>query len=237
MRARQRHFNAKDIGASGVYDSRYISGLSNNDVLGTWSSRTGTNNATQSTEASKPTYKTNQLNGNPVVEFDGSNDFLEFSKLNGSAAWALCVVKRTSTNTFQTYLFITNTAGTNPTLAAAVHNDAGYGPVIVGNSGNLLYAKGGTLSQDTWRSLFVVWLGGGSSGATYYNAWDNGNAVTLGNSSFVGNAPKSASYIAADAGPWGGQMALVVFAFASPSGSVRKRVNHAAGYSFKIACS
>ena len=237
MRARQRHFNAKDVGAAGVYDARYLSGLSNNDAVSTWSSRTGTNDATQATAASKPIYKTNQLNGNPVLEFDGSNDWFQLSKLDASQAWGLCVVKRTSANTYQQLFQITNTAGTNPTFTAAVHNDASYGPVILGNGGNVLYGKGGTLSQDTWRSLYLVWLGGGSSGATFYNAWNDGASITLSNSSFVGNDPKSVSYIARDGGPWGGQMALVVLALVSSTNPVRKRVSHAAGYSFKIACS
>ena len=239
MRARQRHFNAKDAGASCVYDARYITGLANNDAVSTWSSRTGTNDATQGTAANRPVYKTNQFNGNPVVEFDGTNDRLEFSKLNASAAWALCVVKRKSTNTYQTIFVIQNTAGTNATFAGSVHSDPAYGPVIFGNhqGGFPNWPKGSSVRNDSWRSLYLVWLGGGYNGTTFYNGFDDGVSFALTNSGNIGAIPGATSFIGLDSGSWGGQMAQLVFATTSSTDSIRKRVSHAAAYSFKLASS
>lgn len=239
MRARHRHFNARFAGASGVYDARFISGLSNNDAVSTWSSRTGTYDATQATSGNRPTYKTNQFNGNPVVEFDGTNDRLGFDKLNASAAWMLSLVKRTSTNTYQTILNVENTAGNNSTFAASVHNDPSYGPVIFGNSqgGFPQWAKGSSLRNDSWRSLYLVWKGGGYSGFGFYDGWDDGVSLTLTNSGNIGPYSKTVSSISTDTEPWGGQMALVIFALTSVTNSVRKRVSHAAAYSFKLASS
>lgn len=239
MRARHRHFNAKDAGAACVYDARYISGLANNDAVSTWSSRTGTNDATQGTAANRPTYKTNQFNGNPVVEFDGTNDRLEFNKLNASSAWSLCVVKRTSTNTYQQLFNVENTAGNNSTFGAAVHNDPSYGPVIFGSggSGSTAWAKGSSLRNDAWRSLYLVWLGGGTSGTSFYNGWDDGVSFSLTNSGNVGATAKTTSFIGFDSGSWGGQMAQVVIALISSTDSLRKRVSHSAAYSFKLASS
>ena len=239
MRARQRHFNARDAGASGVYDARFISGLANDATVGTWSSRTNSNDATQSTEANKPLYKTNQLNGNPVVQFDGSNDRLEFSKVDGNSAWVLAVVKRTSANQYQNTFSLQNTAGTSQVLSFALHNDAAYGPVIFGSGGGggITWAKGSTLRVNEWRSLYLVWLGGGTSGSTYYNGWDDGVSFTLSNSGTVSASAKSTSFLGFDSSPFGGQMALVVFAVTDSTNSLRKRISHAAAYSFKLASS
>lgn len=54
-----------------------ITGSNDGDSVTTWTDSSGnTNNATQSTAANKPTYKTNIINGNPVVRFDGVDDNL-----------------------------------------------------------------------------------------------------------------------------------------------------------------
>jgi len=51
--------------------------LSDNDAVATWADESGLgNDATQATAGSRPTYKTNILNGNPVVRFDGTDDYL-----------------------------------------------------------------------------------------------------------------------------------------------------------------
>lgn len=239
MRARHRHFNPKDAGASGVYDARFISGIANNAAVGTWNSRTGTNTATQATSANQPIYRTDQLNGNPVLQFDGTNDFLRFDKRDASAAWALCVAKRTSTNIYQNLILVQNIAQTIHTFLMVVHNDTNYGPVLVGNGGggSSLMAKGSTLRNDQWRSLYGVWLGGGSSGASFYNAWDDGVSITLTNSGIVGASNQTSSLIASSPNGWGGQIAQIVFGLSSSTDPRRKRASHAAAYSFKLASS
>lgn len=54
-----------------------ITGLVDTDPVTTWPDSSGLgNDATQATAAKKPTYQTNELNGKPVVRFDGTDDFL-----------------------------------------------------------------------------------------------------------------------------------------------------------------
>lgn len=54
-----------------------IGGLSDTDPVATWNDSSGVgNNATQGTAGLRPTYRTNQINGLPVVRFDGSDDRL-----------------------------------------------------------------------------------------------------------------------------------------------------------------
>ena len=68
MRARQRHLNPKAAGASVVFDSRYITGLSDGDNVSSWNDRSGNaNNAT--TASNYPTYETDGQGGNSVVRF------------------------------------------------------------------------------------------------------------------------------------------------------------------------
>jgi PKD repeat protein len=56
---------------------------SNGTAISSWTDRSGNNNnATQGTSAYRPLYSTNQLNGRAVVDFDGSNDFLNTSAIS-----------------------------------------------------------------------------------------------------------------------------------------------------------
>lgn len=56
----------------------------NNDPVGTLvDSSSAGNNATQSTSANKPTFKTNEINSLPAISFDGTNDSLDLA----SGAW------------------------------------------------------------------------------------------------------------------------------------------------------
>jgi len=58
-------------------DASQITGLNDGDAVATWSDLSGQSNSlTQGTASQKPTYKTNILNGKPVVRFDGVDDRL-----------------------------------------------------------------------------------------------------------------------------------------------------------------
>lgn len=51
--------------------------LSNNDPVSTWTDRSGNGrDATQTSSGNKPTFLTSQLNSLPVIDFDGSNDYI-----------------------------------------------------------------------------------------------------------------------------------------------------------------
>ena len=65
------------------YDANQLS-LSDNDDVSTWTDMSGNGfHATQSTADKKPHFKTNVVNGKPVVRFDGTDDCLAIS---GSAS-------------------------------------------------------------------------------------------------------------------------------------------------------
>lgn len=55
-------------------------GLSNNTPVSSWTDFSGNNNhAAQAIGAQQPIFKTNQLNGVSAVDFDGTDDFLQFT--------------------------------------------------------------------------------------------------------------------------------------------------------------
>lgn len=58
-------------------DAAQITGLVDADPVTTWNDLSGNaRNASQATSANKPTYRTSQINGLPVVRFDGTDDFM-----------------------------------------------------------------------------------------------------------------------------------------------------------------
>jgi hypothetical protein len=77
MRARHRHFNSGALGSCGLLlDSRKIS-LADGTSISQWDDASGNaRHAVQSTADQRPKLELGELNGNPVVRFDGSNDNL-----------------------------------------------------------------------------------------------------------------------------------------------------------------
>jgi hypothetical protein len=58
--------------------------LNNNDAVATWTDSSGNeNDATQATSGNRPVFKTNILNGKPVVRFDGTDDWMSVPSSTG----------------------------------------------------------------------------------------------------------------------------------------------------------
>jgi hypothetical protein len=70
--------------------------LNDGDAVGTWAdSSANANDAMQATAANKPTFKTNIVNGKPVVRFDGVNDYLNLpNAFSGLTAAEVFIVLR-----------------------------------------------------------------------------------------------------------------------------------------------
>ena len=72
-------------------DASQITGLNDGDAVASWTDLSGNgNHATQSTAAAKPTYKTNIINGLPVVRFDGGDFLSTFT--TGITNWSMWFV-------------------------------------------------------------------------------------------------------------------------------------------------
>src|SRR5262245_37132262 len=71
-------FTPADVSGLVVWLRADALGLNDGDPVGTWTDGSGNGrDLTQATAAKKPTYKTNIVNGKPVVRFDGVDDRLK----------------------------------------------------------------------------------------------------------------------------------------------------------------
>lgn len=79
--------------------------LNNNDPVSTWADSSGNgNDATQATGINQPLYITNVVNGNPIVRFDGSNDYMDTPALTCARPNTVIIcasqTSKTTTGTF-----------------------------------------------------------------------------------------------------------------------------------------
>ncbi len=74
-------FVPTDIAGCQIWlDANQIEGLNDGDLVTTWSDVSGAgNDAAQATATNKPTYKTNIVNGLPVVRFDGNDNYMKIT--------------------------------------------------------------------------------------------------------------------------------------------------------------
>jgi hypothetical protein len=224
MRARQRHFNARGFGANLVLDARFID-QSDNTAVTSWIDRSGnSNNADQSTVANQPTFQTNEINGNPVVQFDGAsipnNDFLNISN-------------PIELNNFEMIGIVNRAASAQTVLLAS---DAASGSrTYVGIYGSL--------------GACIQFENGAFTGLLTENTSEN-SIYGFNNSSFFKNLTKTnwstarpnitarfarVGYRVASGERLNGKIGSL-FIFPNLTESSRKRVTHAAAFSFKISC-
>lgn len=87
-------FSPSDIaGLTRWYKADALS-LNDNDAVATWTDSSGNVNATQGTGANQPTYKTNIVNGKPIVRFNGTSTRLSIGDLSAlTAAEGFIVIK------------------------------------------------------------------------------------------------------------------------------------------------
>ena len=90
-------------------DADAITGLSDGNAVATWEDQSAEgNDLAQATADYRPTYQTGELNGKPVVRFDGSNDFLEvnsFASGTISQPNTVFMVVRDNVASGNTYIF------------------------------------------------------------------------------------------------------------------------------------
>src|SRR5439155_17313853 len=76
-------FSPAEIGGLKLWLKADALALNNNDPVSTWTDSSGNGNSPTSSGTKRPTYKTNVLNGKPVVRFDGIDDHLDKTFVTG----------------------------------------------------------------------------------------------------------------------------------------------------------
>lgn len=244
MHRRARHLNPASAGAAMALDSRFITGLSDGDPVSTWSDRGGSANSVTQSGTARPTFETNDQGGQPVLLFDGSDDFL-----NGGDILDI------GTNSLTMIVVAKRFSGVNTTLAGksrAAATDARYS--LLRESNNMLalygFGGGGTVASvadtstsarintlEIQRTVAVRLIFNGTQQASTAITGSDINNLNSTDSFFVGayqgsggSTPPLAGYY------WNGTIAqvLVMFEVNSP---LRRRLEHAAAFAFKIPCS
>jgi hypothetical protein len=145
--------------------------LSDNDPVTSWTDLSGNDyHAIQNTTANQPTFKTNVMNGKPVVRFDGDNDYL----LTGTFSSAL-----SQPNTVFV-VWQTNSTGTQFVIDGINKNDRHAIFQGTGGGNNVAFHAGSTLSyaKDTpfEQAIITSALFNGANS----EVWENGEIKLTG---------------------------------------------------------
>lgn len=243
MRARQRHLNPRDAGANIALDARFITGLSNNDAVTTWPTRTNNSrDATQTTAARKPTYLTAQQGGNPVVDFN-NDGMTESTGVNGSTAnlTTLVCLKSFAYN---------GTAGGGALVSCGTSSTQDY---LIGRTSSIYLDQANNGVDGSATSSVVngvqiqthVYDGGETGNANRFKFFYTGTQKTMTFDYTVpatinpsgGYAIGNYSVAAAGDNNWwlvGGMCSISIYKL-SLSNALRRRLESAAATSFKIA--
>lgn len=223
MHRRARHLNTRHAGASLVLDARRVTGLSDGDPVSTWSdvsgnSRHGTNSLT-----ARPTYKTKIQGGQPVIRFDGSNDYLNVASpfTFAPTAFSLMVYKRL-------------TAGHLMSPLCGSTNQTGY--PIFEYSNNTLYVTSTTATAlsggigAAWR-VSETSAGPGTALAVRMN----GAAITLGGHGYP-SSPNNMTVIGARLPSEfsNGDIAVITIIRSALTEPLKRRLAHSAAFAFKV---
>ena len=230
-----------------MLDSRYIN-QSNDTVVSEWTDRSGNaNNAAQATALQQPRFITAVVGGNGVVRFDGSNDFLSIPdsdtldsstyihifagyRMRQSSSVGTIVGKRRNdaAGTYNYALYsisLTNYC----TFGESSPVQDNYGVLSAAEVTNTNYIFNYSYKQNSFNAFR-----NGTSQST--SQLLNGSATISGNSATfqIGNGPSSGI---ANQWPASVDLFFVYFLKDEITTALRKRTEHAAAYSFKIACS
>lgn len=188
-----------------------ILGLSDSDAVAQWVDSSGNgNHAAQGTGANQPTYRTNVLNGKPVVRGDGIDDFLSFALPADTSRTIFVVAKQVAATNGRavfsggTHAFLTSFGGS-----------WSYDSNSVGAGGG-----GGGVSTN-WTAV-VLKVMSASSMATYINGgapsyFDPFDTITTSTAfTLLANA--------AGLNPWNGDIAEIIAYDSALSDPDRQRV-------------
>lgn len=234
MRARHRHFNPRDAGATAAFDARYGIAVANDAGVDTWSNRTGSNNATQSNETKRPAFKsTGGNNSTPALLFDGIADALTHSiAALGAPSLFVALAQRTGGAAFAP---VASFMPPNTSNYSTMYS-TGYGTGSV-NWGHVPVNSGQSI-LNTWRILSAKPASTATSNSSTTVWTDGANETTTTGSRYGGDAENRRALGSSTGNTdfFAGSMSVVIAIPADVGNPLRKRIEHATAYSFKISC-
>jgi hypothetical protein len=170
----------------------------------TWYDQSGNSrDATQATAINQPQIVSNGsiiLEGTkPTLQFDGTNDRLEFAEIALTAATGLLTLKRNASPTYQEPFSVGHPSQNYTAFGMSMNEDNNYGRLLTYAQANGTFGgKNGLVGSLTDYKLFsAIWNGLGINGASFYKIYNNGSLQSLTNSLTIGIANSGASLIGA----------------------------------------
>jgi len=250
MRARQRHLNKSLHTTACAFDSRFLSGFSDGNAVDSWTDLSANGrNATQSTSANRPIYKTAIQGGNPIVRFDGSNDTLRTSSFaSATEATAIMILSASSWNNPGAYRqgFVHGYGATSAETTGSSFLVQAGGNFLYWASGDLFAygngynntnpkAAGAPASGSDFRIISTVFW------SSLSRIYSNGVRVSTRNEATgsIGSFTREAGIGASLGGfeYWNGDFGAIVFFTSNIGEPMRARIERSSALSFKIACS
>jgi len=244
MRERHRHFNARDAGATVVLDARFLA-VAHGDPVSTWTSRSGSNSPTGSSTTRPAFESVSGLNGQPTVKFTAAS---QHKLVFGSAVLTLSttIITLYKFNTAATYQIIGQWAAgqTGRLLLSANQSDVGNQSANRHNWFNSTITEGGATGgglgflldiNKTSPALITYVQTTGSENTKNFSSGtlrDSGTATAV----YTGQNTALGASSAAATGNFQGELARVEVLPLAATDPLRKRLEHAAAYSFKISC-
>jgi len=218
MHRRARHFNARDAGADLVLDSRFITGLADGDPVSTWSDRSGNANDATGVGAARPEYKINIQGGSPVVRFDAIDDGMS-TNCNLNNPFTIIYTGRTISGI------------SNRTILSRDQNR-----VIAYNRSSNGVFNGATVVNSTQTTPGTnVAIGTLVVGATSA-FFANGSDITTGTTGTGNWGRLSFGFVGVNFTIASADVSQVLGLPMDLSPALRRRIEHAAAFSFKIPC-
>lgn len=166
-------FTPADIAGLALWlDASQIVGLSDGDPVATWADESGnSNDATQGTSGRRPTYQTGEINGLPVVRFDGADDRLVVSLANAQPYTVFFVGKAAAASGNQYFV-------DGATLNTGVISNGGGDTLCIAYNGSFIIAP---VAMTSYRYVACV-FNGASSVLSISGAATTGDLGTVGTS-------------------------------------------------------
>lgn len=231
MGRRVRHLNARDAGAVLVLDSRFIVGLSDTNKISTWNDRSkNANNAIQASASVQPSYEVNELNGNPVVYFNGSNNVMGLTSIISSGVLHTCIATLrpgAQTNSFQFGPVINGGGTTNPIFVSGSNLSSanmGYTTGSGGTSITSLNLSNGVLATTRRNNTSVNMI----ANRTVLSGTLPVNSAAL--IDLIGSRVFSARLY------YNGGIGQIIIFNSVISDANWRRMNHSSAFSFKLPC-
>jgi hypothetical protein len=233
MGRRVRHLNPGNAGAVLALDSRFIVGLSNGSLVSSWSDRSGLgNNASQATSSARPTFQTNRQGGQPGVRFDGSN-VLNFSTaiISGSTPGSCLYVFRLDLDPPITTIPTGPVMGNFGSAADNSHSMWTDGRIYDGFGSTVRKSMADPMPRFTTSRIIAI-----HSASNDWQFFIDGSAffTTVSNNVGWSSSPR----IGGSGGFYFllGVVMSVTVLNSRMSTSVRRRLEHASAFSFKMTC-